>query len=224
MRREPELAAARIEPMLAIAEEQALSFNLSEGLILRIWCDALTKGQCAENSCEAARKALCDLQALGQQLRLPFYSGLIAQCLATRGEFGAALAALDAALLHAKRTGETLCEPENHRLKGDLLLRLDPTAIVDAENCYWIAIELARLQDSKSLELRASARLARLWRAQGRRAAARDLLAPIYHWFTEGFDTLDLKEARALLEELGDPSVGRAAENKSAVGTAPPSG
>jgi predicted ATPase len=109
-------------------------------------------------------------------------------------------------------------------LKGDRLLRLDPAAIIEAENCYRIAIELARPQDSKSLELRASFSLARLSREQGKRAAARDLLALIYHWFTEGFDTLDLKEAKALLEEPGDPSVGLTAENESAVGTAAASG
>ena len=97
-------------------------------------------------------------------------------------------------------TEERCNEAELHRLRGDLLNATgDPSA---AERNYHQALEVARKQSAKLLELRSSVSLARLWRDQGKRTEASDLLAPIYRWFTEGFDTLDLKEAKALLEEL----------------------
>jgi predicted ATPase len=93
-----------------------------------------------------------------------------------------------------------LIAAETLRMKGDLLILTDNR--ISAEACFRHAIALARRQEAKLWELRASTSLARLWRDQGKRTEARDLLAPIYGWFTEGFDTLDLKEAKALLEEL----------------------
>ena len=89
-----------------------------------------------------------------------------------------------------------------HRLKGELLLQRT-SLTEEVEACFQQALDIARRQQAKSLELRAAMSLARLWQRQGKRAAARELLAPIYGWFTEGFDTADLQEARALLEELG---------------------
>ena len=85
---------------------------------------------------------------------------------------------------------------------GDLLLRRNPSVPDRAEACYRRAIERARSQEAKSWELRAATSLARLWRNQGKRAEARELLAPVYGWFTEGFDTGDLRDAKALLEQL----------------------
>ena len=103
--------------------------------------------------------------------------------------------------MHFERSGsDALWEPEVHRLMGDLLLRRNPSAPDRAEVSYRRAIECARSQEAKSWELRAATSLARLWRDQGKPAAARDLLAPIYGWFTEGFDTADLKDAKALLD------------------------
>ena len=93
-------------------------------------------------------------------------------------------------------------DPELLRLKGELLIALDPGAKADAEVAFCQAIDIAQRQSSKSWELRAATSMARLWRDQGRRDEARELLAPVYGWFTEGFDTLDLKEAKALLGEL----------------------
>ena len=87
-------------------------------------------------------------------------------------------------------------------MDGELRLACDPAATPTAEACFRRAIEIARAQQAKSWELRAATSLARLWRDQGRRTQARDLLAPVYGWFTEGFDTLDLKEAKALLDAL----------------------
>jgi predicted ATPase len=97
-------------------------------------------------------------------------------------------------------TGERYFEAEIHRLEGHLLLAESGSA--EAEACYVNALQVARAQEARSLELRAACDLARQWRAQGKIAKARDLLAPVYGWFTEGFDTLDLKEAKILLDEL----------------------
>ena len=93
-------------------------------------------------------------------------------------------------------------EAEIARLRGVLLLRQTETPQAEAETCFRQALDIARHQEAKSLELRAATSLARLWQQQGKRAEAYDLLAPIYHWFTEGFDTADLQDARALLAEL----------------------
>jgi predicted ATPase len=94
-------------------------------------------------------------------------------------------------------------EAEVHRLRGVLLLKQTGTPQAEAETWLQRALDVARCQEAKALELRAAMSLARLWQQQGRRTEARDLLAPIYGWFTEGFDTADLQEAKALLEELG---------------------
>ncbi len=111
------------------------------------------------------------------------------------------------ALVVVDKTGERVHEAELYRLKGELTLRskvqgLKAEVEAETERCFWQAIEIARRQQAKSLELRAVMSLARLWQQQGKRDEARHLLAEIYGWFTEGFDTKDLQEAKALLEEL----------------------
>ena len=93
-------------------------------------------------------------------------------------------------------------EAEVHRLRGGLLLRQTGTSQAEAEACFQQALDVARRQEAKSLELRAAMSLSRLWQQQGKQAEARALLAPVYGWFTEGFDTADLQEAKALLEAL----------------------
>ena len=101
------------------------------------------------------------------------------------------------------KTDERFYEAEIYRLKGELLLgRSTPDASPRPETCFQQALAVARRQQAKSLELRAAMSLARLWQRQGKRAEARELLAPIYNWFTEGFDTADLQEAKALLDAL----------------------
>jgi predicted ATPase len=115
------------------------------------------------------------------------------------------------ALIRATTTGERLFEPELYRLKGELLLSLPTRDDSAASRCLRRAIAIAQEQDAKSLELRAATSLARLCRDQGRRTEAHDELAPVYGWFTEGFDTADLKDAKALLEELGSSSTSPAA-------------
>ena len=95
-----------------------------------------------------------------------------------------------------------LWDAELHRLKGEIFLQMPDRAEDDAETLFRTAIDIARDQEARSLELRAATSLARLWQKQGKKAEARELLAPVYDWFTEGFDTPDLKDAKALLEEL----------------------
>jgi len=102
----------------------------------------------------------------------------------------------------ANDTGECRWDAELHRLKGELLLARPAEHHAEAETYFHQALDVARRQEAKSLELRAAMSLARLWQQQGQRAEARELLAPIYGWFTEGFDTADLQEAKALLEVL----------------------
>jgi adenylate cyclase len=116
------------------------------------------------------------------------------------------LSALAEALTLVNTTGERFYEAELHRLRGTLTLQSQGPSPrskdAEAEECFWKAIEIARSQSAKSLELRAVMSLSRLWHHQGKEGSARQLLADIYHWFTEGFDTRDLQEAEALLEEL----------------------
>jgi predicted ATPase len=112
------------------------------------------------------------------------------------------LTVLADALRWVGTTGERWREAEMHRLRGELLLTVAAENHGEAESCFRQALAIARHQQAKSWELRASTSLARLWLSQGKRQEAYDLLAPVYNWFTEGFDTADLQEAKVLLEEL----------------------
>jgi len=105
-------------------------------------------------------------------------------------------------LLRVEKTGERYYGAELHRIKGELLLRQSAPDKEEAEGCFQTALEVARTQSAKSLELRAAMSLSRLWQRQGKKDEARKILAEIYGWFTEGFDTADLKEAKSLLDEL----------------------
>jgi predicted ATPase len=201
--REPELMAARTKACLAVAREQGFAYVCAVGSMLEIWHDAWVTGECEDDRIEAFRNGLAELRRKKDQSALGFFHALFAECLEKRGNTDEALTALEAAVAHFERRGsDTLWEPEVHRLMGDLFLRRNPSAQDRAEVCYRRALERARSQEAKSWELRAATSLARLWRDQGKPAEARDLLAPVYSWFTEGFDTLDLKEAKALLDEV----------------------
>src|SRR5262249_6236541 len=119
----------------------------------------------------------------------------------------AGLTVLAEALTLADTTGERWYEAECYRLKGVLLLQQHSDNQAEAESCFHKALEIACNQQAKSLELRAATSLARLWQQQGKRQEAHDLLAPVYGWFTEGFDTVDLQDAKVLLAELGEERV-----------------
>jgi predicted ATPase len=127
---------------------------------------------------------------------------LLAEAYGKVGQTEAGLTALAEALAIAHRTGERFWEAEIHRLKGEFLLARATGHDTEAEASFRQALDGARRQQAKSWELRAATSLARLWQQQGQRAEAHALLAPVYGWFTEGFDTADLQEAKALLDAL----------------------
>jgi hypothetical protein len=202
-RREPELMAARSKAFLAVAREQGFAWDCAASSMLEIWRDVWVTGQCTDDRIEAFRSALAELRRIGNQNSLGFFHALFAECLEQQGNTDEALTVLEATVVHLERKGsDALWEPEVHRLKDDLLLRRNPSAPDRAEASYRRALERARSQEAKSWELRAATSLARLWRDQDKPTEAHALLAPVYGWFTEGFDTADLKDAKALLAEL----------------------
>jgi predicted ATPase len=140
--------------------------------------------------------------ATGQELSRPFCLALLAEAAGHAGQVEEGLRWLAEALAtcEASERGDMLAEA--YRLQGELLLRQATPDAAQAEACFHQALAIARHQQAKSWELRAALSLSRLWQQQGQRDAARDLLAPIYGWFTEGFDTADLQEAKALREAL----------------------
>jgi predicted ATPase len=137
---------------------------------------------------------------LGHTLLLPYGLAFLAEGLERHGDRTAARAALQEGLNTAVATGEHLWDAELHRLTGTVLLA--ENKLNEGEASLQQAIRIAQSQKAKSLELRAARDLARLWGEQGRRTEGRDLVAQVYSWFTEGFDTVDMKEAKALLDQL----------------------
>jgi predicted ATPase len=128
--------------------------------------------------------------------------GQLAKAYAELGQIDNAWQSLSEAMTMVERTRETWFEAEIYRLAGEIALRSTESEPAKAEAYFERALAVARQQRAKSWELRTAISMARLWRDQGKREDARELLAPVYGWFTEGFDTLDLKEAKALLDEL----------------------
>jgi len=141
-------------------------------------------------------------QSTGATAHLPLYSANLSSARAKSCEVDQAWQCIRKATTAIETTKETLCEAEVYRVAGEITLESPEANSVEAQAYFEHALTVAREQQAKSWELRAATSLARLWRDQGKRTEARDLLAPIYGWFTEGFDTLDLKEAKALLEQL----------------------
>jgi predicted ATPase len=148
------------------------------------------------------RAILEAMRAEGAVVGLPMVLAMLAEAHGKAGQTEEGLALLDEAQGLVAKTREREYEAEVHRLEGDLLLARSPSDEAQAQASFREALEVARRQSAKSWELRAATSLARLWQRQGKRDEARDLLAPVYAWFTEGFDTKDLRDAKALLEEL----------------------
>ena len=130
------------------------------------------------------------------------FKSILANAEAQEGDFEGGLATLETAFATSERTGQPWFDAEAHRTAGEIVLLSPERNLGKAQAHFERALEIARAQQAHLWELRAATSLARLWRDQGRRTEARDLLAPVYCWFTEGFDTPDLNEARALLDEL----------------------
>jgi predicted ATPase len=185
---------------LACATEEDLPAFAAIAGVMRGWSSIGTEP--AEGLVATVGKALGDYRATGMGIARPYLLGLLADVHGARSETAPALEVLDEAAEVAGATGERWYEPEIRRREGELLLRQSITNRRVASARFCQAIAIAQQQGGKSLELRASVSLARLWADVGRRSQARDLLAPIYGWFNEGFETADLKDAGALLEEL----------------------
>jgi len=148
------------------------------------------------------QQGLAAWHATGAAVFRPYGLALLAAAYARVGQPEEGLTLLAEALAVTNDRGERRWEAELYRLQGELLLALSVEKHIEAETCLHQALDIARHQQAKSLELRAAMSLARLWQGQGKHAEARQLLAPIYDWFTEGFDTADLREAKGLLEAL----------------------
>jgi len=195
-RREPELALRLLEQQEAVTAEQRLAPSVLG--VLR--GPALAMQGATDEAVSCLREALSALARRSVTLYRPYGLAYLAEALALRGEYAPALAALKDGFETIDTTGERWWEAELHRVNGIALCGLNK--LEEGQAAFEDALRIARQQQAKSLELRAATSLARLWGEQGRRAEARELLAPIYDWFTEGFDTPDLKDAKVLLDEL----------------------
>jgi predicted ATPase/class 3 adenylate cyclase len=213
-RREGQLMQRQAEAMIALSEEHGLSFMLALGTIQRGWAMA-EQGQ-LEEGITHLRHGLAAAQNTGGQLGRSYQLSLLVDALGKASQPEEGLSVVAEALAHVNGTGERFCETELYRLKGMLTLaargwKLEtgstspqaPMAVAqEAEGYFLKAIDIAREQHAKSWELRATVSLARLWQSQGKHHEAYSILSTIYHWFTEGFDTADLQEAKVLLAEL----------------------
>jgi predicted ATPase len=184
--------------LIAMATEQGFPFRRAMGTISRGWVK-VKNGDVAEGI-SLLRSSSVAYRATGAEVWVPYYVALLAWACEMAGQFEGSLALLDEAFQIVERTGERWLDAELHRHKGQLLLQQGHAEA--AEDLYRKARGIAVEQEAKLWELRAAVSLARLWRDQGRRTEARDFLASVYGWFTEGFGTADLKEAKALLDEL----------------------
>jgi predicted ATPase len=195
-----ELAREVAETDLTLTTEEVIRFFHSHAVILRGWA-LVEQGQCEEGIAQLL-EGLAAYRALGAELECSHWLALLAEAYRDTGRPAEGLRLIAEALDHVAQTGVVYYEAELHRLEGELRLQLDTGDEQRAETSFRHALEIARKQQAKSWELRASTSLARLRAGQGRRGEARELLAPVYGWFTEGFDTADLKDAKRLLDEL----------------------
>ncbi len=200
LRREAGRALEVAEADLALTTEQIIPFFAAQAMVLRGW--ALVEQREQEAGIAQLREGLGAYRATGAEAECSHWLALLAEAYRDTGQPEEGFRQIAAALDHVAQTGVVYYEAELHRLDAELRLRLDRPDEQRAETSLRRALAIARQQQAKSWELRATASLARLWGEQGRRAEGRDLLAPIYGWFTEGFDTADLKDAKALLDQL----------------------
>jgi predicted ATPase len=197
--------------VLAIGREYGIAMFAASGTLWQGWglaAEANLSGRSGEEGIAQMRQGLAAWLATGAGVFQPYYLALLAEAYGKEGQAEEGLAVLAEALGTVDKSGERFYEAELYRLKGELTLAQSSvqslaSRVKEAEACFLKAIEIARRQQAKSLELRAVMSLSRLWQQQGKQKEAHDMLAEIYGWFTEGFDTADLREAKALLEELG---------------------
>jgi predicted ATPase len=184
---------------MVLAREHGFVILLAEATCFRGWALA-EQGQ--EEGIAQIRQGLAPWRAAGPEIGRTQYLALLAEVYGKAGQADKGLTVLAEALIILDKSGERRWEAELYRLKGELLRRQAIPDENQAESCFRQALDVARRQEAKSLELWAAVSLSRLWQQQGKCQEAHGLLAPIYGWFTEGSDTADLQEAKALLEAL----------------------
>jgi predicted ATPase len=199
-RRDVPAVHEQTEAAVVLSTEQGFSLWAAVGTILRGWALAL-QGQ-GEEGLAQIRQGIAGYRATGAALLVPYLCTALAEVADHLGRPEDGFEALAEAHTLVEQQEERWWDAEISRLRGVLLLRQPGTPQADAEPWLQRALDVARCQEARSLELRAAMSLSRLWQQQGKRVEAYDLLTPIYGWFTEGFDTADLQEAKALLEEL----------------------
>ena len=222
-RREQQTAQELEDEALAHDTEHGFALLLTTGLIQRGWL--LAEGGQSEAGLAQMREGLARHREVGAALLVPAALALVAEVLRKLGRPAEGLSAVTEGLMAAQQSGQHYWEAELHRLAGVLTLQAGPPATGDAESYLLQAIEIARRQRAKSLELRAAASLSRLWADKENVKEAHALLSGVYAWFTEGFDTADLSEARSLLEELetraAGPRAGRRGRPPAPLGRPP---
>jgi predicted ATPase len=209
-RREWQHAHELAQACIDLTAEQGFVLFTAGGTIFRGWALAARSAEPAIGQAHLAEgiaqmeQGLSAWHATGAEVFRPYALALLAEAHARMGRHEDGLTLLAEALAVINRTEERRWEAELHRLRGELLLAHGPDAHTEAETCFHQALDIARHQQAKSWELRAATSLARLWQSQHQHQDAYDLLAPVYHWFTEGHDTADLKRAKALLDQLAE--------------------
>jgi class 3 adenylate cyclase/predicted ATPase len=200
IRGEPRVVHERSTSLIALTAEHHLPGWSAAGTVFHGW--VVADSGAVEAGIAELRRGLAAMEAMGTLLHTPGVLGLLAGLHIGQQNFSEALELLDEALARVDLLEESWFEADLHRLKGEALLAGSPERAAEAEACHHQALAVARDQGARLWELRAVTSLARLWADQHKRAEARDLLDPIYGWFTEGFDTADLKDAKALLDGL----------------------
>jgi class 3 adenylate cyclase/predicted ATPase len=201
-RREVPLTRERAAALISLAQEQGFQYWVAGGSIYH-GSALVHQGQSQEGIAQI-EQGLTAWRATDAELGRSTILTFLAEAYGTMAQPEVGLTVLAEALVHVEHTGERYFEAEIHRLKGALLLQQSSDNQAEAETCFHHALDIARSQQAKSFELRTATSLARLWQQQGKLQEAHDLLAPIYNWFTEGFDTADLQEVKALLDALGE--------------------
>jgi class 3 adenylate cyclase/predicted ATPase len=194
-------ASALVDELVALADEKDTSFWKAWGMMNKGWLEALS-GK-ASDAVRVISSGVAAWRSTGATMCVPFYSSCLVTAYAQLNQFEEAWRVIGEAMAMTEETKERWFEAEIHRLAGEIALKSPEVGAAKAETHFQHALSVSRAQKAKSWELRAAMSMARLWRDEGKRNEARELLAPAYGSFTEGFDTLDLKQAKALLEELG---------------------
>jgi predicted ATPase len=193
-------ASSLTNELVALATEKSSALWKAFGMMIQSCSFALTEKP--PHLIQKMTSSLATWEATGSTLYLPFWLTHLAIAYSNLGQFGEASRCIGEAMTKVETTGERWCEAEVNRVAGEIALKSREMDVVKAEAYFASALSVARQQQAKSWELRAAMSMARLWRDQGKRGEARERLAPVYGWFTEGFDTRDLKEAKKLLDEL----------------------